>query len=120
MSDPPMASPRKVCHHYPIIGNKRWRIVEQTMDMIVRQCTKCGQIDISRLHHGPTYYTEGWRRKVEAAQRSPDTLQPWKNGKPNEDFAKAYQHEPDKLKSIYSKQELKQLGYNKLDDPSLS
>jgi len=68
-----------------------------------------------RRFHKPTrfvYHSQkcDWERE----KHIKDITQPFEHDEPNPKFAKMYQDEPDKLKKIYSRNQLKKVGLEKI------
>lgn len=109
------------CDHYPTIGPSAkdcWETLEIDMQHQVRRCKLCGEVktDYFTSYKSSQFMSERHRRDLETQrqQYGKDIEQPWKNGKPNEKFAKAYENEPDKLVSTYTPPELRRLDMPKL------
>jgi len=97
----------KKCNHFPIYGRDGdvkfggcWKIIKADMHQIVRQCVKCGEIDISNLTSSnlEMFMSEGrrWRLNKDREENAINMIQPidQKTGKFNEDFGKYYGYNP--------------------------
>jgi len=102
-----MTKKSPICNHYPMLGMDAnvkyggcWKIIEQDMHHVVRQCVKCGEINVGNLtSYSPELFISEKRRvelKKDRADNAKNMIQPIdpKTGKFNEDFGRAYGYNP--------------------------
>ncbi len=95
------------CNHYPILGLDAdyrhggcWKVIEYDFQRTVRQCQKCGMIDIgyNAGTNPDRYLSEGarWQLNKDRDDNAVNMIQPIdpKTGKFNEDFGKHYGYNP--------------------------
>lgn len=97
----------KICHHFPIIGNNDWEVVHQDMNVIVRKCKKCGQVDESVLYHGN--YADN-SLSEQRRTHAKDLVQPYRDGQASKEFAEIY---PEQAKKYFNSNDKPKYVYGK-------
>jgi hypothetical protein len=101
--------PNKIgkCNHFPIYGMDGdvkyggcWKVIKVDMHQMVRECVKCGEIDISQLtgSNPEMFMSDGRRHQLnkDREENAVNMIQPIdsKTGKFNEEFGKHYGYNP--------------------------